>query len=150
MFDSQSFDTGSLSPLSFEFGEVVAQVLEQATGGFWFAYEQEQFRRAEARRRLKKKKEQAQRIQDNLIRELAQAERDLEEEELRRDELKKLLSIAEDYESEIESLLNEKALIAFSAARLKQTFSALERFERELRQQQDEEDFLIQSAFLLL
>ena len=27
MFDSASFDTGSISPLSFEFGEVVQQIL---------------------------------------------------------------------------------------------------------------------------
>lgn len=149
MFRNGSFNSGSINPGSIRFIGVVAQVLEQATGGFWFDFDSIKLRARQRHAKQEEKKKQAESIKDQLTKELAIAEREIEQEELRRQELQEIKSLVQNYRSLIESMENERLMKAMLLAIEMNTYSRLEQLERELIRQQ-EEDFAVTTYLLLL
>ena len=123
-----------------------------ATGGggyhFWIAYEQEQLRKEEAQKIRRQEKEKAQRIKVRLDRELALAERKLEEQTERQAELTRLTNLVRQHRGL--ELLDERVDAIAQAAIDQQTYSAMERMERELLKMRQEEEFLLMAARLIL
>ena len=130
---------------------------ESPTGGFWVAYEQEQYRREEerkARQRLAKKaKKKAKKIKDKITQALALAEREIEakeyEEASRKAELVRLTKVAQRYQGEISAISDRIDLVSTEAVE-KLTFSMMERFEREISEIHDEEQFLLLATQMLI
>ncbi len=124
------------------------KAFETNSGGWewWAAYEHEMYEREKALRKRQKRRKKAEKIKDDLIRAIALAERDLEEEASRKRELAKLTLLAYQYQ---DSLNKELGRIIQEAVE-RQTFSAMERMEREIkRAKEDEEHFLIVAAQIL-
>jgi TPP-dependent pyruvate/acetoin dehydrogenase alpha subunit len=135
-------------------GEYVAPAVveedQQNTGGFWFAYEQEMYRRESERKKLKKKKEKAQKIKDEIEMQLALEARKQEENEQREDELRQLAFLVDEYKADIQRSLDQRILKTAEEAFRKQTFSSLEKLEREVFIMKEEEEFIMQAAAIIL
>jgi len=107
--------------------------IEQPSGGYlWVKYEQEGFRREAERRDRRRKKRKARKIKDKLNRELALAERAIEEGQARKAELSRITKLVEDNRESIIDLGDPQLIRAMEAAIAEKTFSHLERLEREL------------------
>lgn len=139
-------------------GKAAAVVPEPAadspTGGYtrdqwWFAYDQEMERRRAERRRLARRKKKAKKIADQLDRELALAERAIEEEEARKAELARLNRIVAQNMATIAEFGPRLTAIAEDALE-RQTFSTMERLERELRKQAEEERWFLAAVEMLV
>jgi hypothetical protein len=129
-----------------------AAVEEQPSGGyeFWDDFAAELERRKREKERRRKAREKAKRIQDELDRELALAQRALEEEEARIAELARINRLVANNKSAIIDMGNPKIIRSMNEALERQTFSTMERLERELNQMYEEEAFLLQAALILV
>jgi len=129
---------------------IVPQVDEEAnSGGFWFRYEQEQYRRQDAKRKRKKAKEKAKEIQSDLDRALALAQREIEEREARDAELERLTKLIKTHRAEVTEI-NAHIWAMTERAIEKNTFAAMEILDREVRKLHDEEQFLMMAAEIFL
>jgi hypothetical protein len=131
----------------------IPQVIEDAvanTGGWgqWFDYEQH--RKNEAKREREEEKRQAKQIADELHRELALAERAIEGETARKDDLARLSKLVEKHQKSIIELDNPRLTFVMKEALERATFSKLERLERELGIMREDEEFLMQATLILL
>jgi hypothetical protein len=137
-------DTGSTDSNAFNVNvtAILSAAEESFTGGWWFAYEQEMYRRKDEERRRRKLEEEAELLQDKIDRELIKELQAKEREKERIAELKRLAAIAERNIETIQRELSPEVLAAAESAILKGTFSAMEKFERELRRAKEEEEFL--------
>jgi len=129
---------------------VTAAAEDSATGGWWFAYDYELRRKDEKKKKRQELRRKAEEIQEDVDRELVQALQAKAEEEDRLAELKRLSNLAEQYRDELNLVLSDRAIQAAEQAILKQTYSALERFERELARAREEEEFLLMAANIIL
>jgi hypothetical protein len=119
------------------------------TGGWIYRWEEENRRRSEEAARRAKDKKKALKIKKQLDRELALAERAIEEEEARRAELARINRLAAEYQDEIISIY-PKMERALTEALERQTYSTMERLERELRKAYEEEEFLMIATQILM
>jgi hypothetical protein len=145
--------TGQLNPFTSSGGIQAGDAVEEETntgGWFWFKYEQEQLRKQEKRRQQEEKLKKAKQIQDKIDRELALAQRELEEKELRESELKTLTVLVEQFEDEIQQLTNERISQVAQEAIEQNTYSRMERLERELSRYKEEEEFLLMATRIIL
>ena len=121
------------------------------TGGFlWVQFEAEQRRREKERKDREKAKREAQKIEDELHRQLALENRKLEEETARKAELARLNRLVANHQNVIESFGIERLTFVMNEALAEQTFSKMERLERELTLIREEELFLIEATFILV
>lgn len=140
----EAFDSSG----AIQAGDAVAD--DTVPGGWWIAYEQEQFRRrAEKAKRLKAKK-QAEEIQNELDKALALAERELEEEAARVEELTRLTKLVAEFKDEIETSTNERIIYIAKQAIEQATYSRMEQLERELFRLREEESFILLATQILL
>ena len=130
-------------------GDVAEEAEEESTGGWYFRYEQEQYRLADERRKRKKTKEEAQRIEDELIKAIALEERKIEEREARDNELDRLTKLAERHIDEITETNNAIGRAAIQAIESRK-FGEMEKLERLLKRQYEEEQFLIEATRLII
>ena len=128
-------------------GDVVEE--EANAGGWYFRFEQEQFRKRDERRKRKQAKEKAKEITSDIDRQLALAERALEERQARDAELERLTSLVSEYQSE---LTEQSEKIAKAAERVleEDSFAAKEILERELMRDLEERQFLIMATMEIL
>ncbi len=130
-------------------GEVEEE--DQPSGGyFWVRYEQEQFRKEEERRFREKAKRKAKRLKDKLDRELALAERKIEDDDARKVELARINRLVASNKQTIIDLGNPVIIKAMNESLEKQTFSTMERLERELGRIYEEEQFLLMATQILV
>ena len=130
---------------------VCAQSAEQPSGGFWFRYEQEQYRRQDEQKQIQAAKKRAREsLKNKLDQELALELIKQQEEKQRTDELTRLTKLADQHQDYISRELSEKVAKAARRATLQYNYSAMEALERELQQTKDEEEFLLQSFLLLM
>ena len=130
-----------------------AEVAEEETfsgGYFWVKYEQEQYRREDERKRRLRAKRLARKIKKKIDRELALAERAIEDEEARKAELARINRLVAQNKDVIISLDNARLEKAMFEAIEKQTFSTMERLERELAKVREEELFLLMATQILI
>jgi len=130
---------------------VVAVEDDQPSGGYLYVrYEQEQLRREEERRLRARALRKAKRIKDKLHRELALAERKIDEETARKAELARINRLVADNQQAIIELDNPVIIKAMNEALESQTFSRIERLERELGKIYEEEMFLLEATKILV
>lgn len=127
-------------------------VEEQNSGGYslWIKFEQEQLRREDERKRQAIAKKKALKIKKKIDRELALAERKLEEEVSRKAELARINRLVAANQDYILSLENAKIELAMVESLERQTFSTMERLERELTKVKEEEDFLLMATQIIM
>lgn len=133
--------------------ETVEEEVEKAIvggGGWAYLYDYEYEYRKKKKKELKELQEKAERIQNKLDRELALELRKQEKEQYRIEELRRLTKLAEDHQEELKQVVSQKALKAVESAIIKQTYSAMERMEREIAKAREEEAFLMQAASIIL
>ena len=124
---------------------------ETDTGGrFWGSYDiltrkQQRGRKSRAKARRKAKK-----IQNELDRALYLAEMELQAQEARETELARLADLVMKNKELIVSIGGKRIESVIDEAIEKQTFSATERMEREIRQLHDEETFIMMAAQILV
>ena len=120
-------------------------------GGFvWGWYDYEQARRDKGREQRAQDKLDAQAIKEKLHRELALAERALEAEAARKAELARLNRLVAKNQGFIKSFGSDRLDFVMAEALEKQTFSKMERLERELGNLREEEMFLMQATIILV
>jgi anion-transporting ArsA/GET3 family ATPase len=125
---------------------------EQPSGGyteFWDKFAEELERRKEEKRLRLKRKRKAKKIADKLTRELYLEERKIEEEEARRAELARINRLAAQNQ-ELISGTSERMRYVLAEALERQTYSTMERLERELAKMREEEDFLLMAAQIIM
>ena len=127
----------------------VVEAEDQPTGG-WGWYDYDQARRDEDRKQRAKDKKAALEIADKLHRELALAERAIEEEGARTAELARLNKLVEQNKGPLEALESKRLNFVMREALEEKTFSKLERLERELKIMREEELFMMQATIILL
>jgi len=121
------------------------------TGGFWVEYRAEMDRRERARKKREKKRKLALKLQNELDRALAIAERELEENSAREEELSRLTEIAQEYKDELIKQTNGRVSFIALEAINRHTYSTMERFERELgKLHKEEEEFILLATELLV
>lgn len=124
---------------------------EEPSGGyisFWDDFERELDRRRREKQLRLKRKQKAKQIADKLTREIYLEERKIEEEEARRAELARINRLAAQNQDFIVALNLERSLYESLE---RQTFSTMERLERELmKAKREEEEFLFIAAQILL
>jgi hypothetical protein len=128
----------------------VAEPEQSATGGFWFAFDQEMVRRDRERKKRQRLEEEAEKIQDKLDRELVIELRKAADERDRLDDLRKLSLLAEKHKKTIANNLSERVMLSLERALAKGNYSALEAFEREIKRAREEEEFLMSAVKFLL
>jgi len=114
------------------------------TGGFWFAFEQEIAKRDREREKRRKREEKAKEIQDELDRQIALELRSQEAEEARLAELNRLKELARRHRVTINNL-PEQVSEAATQAIINPTFSKMEKLERLLKREREEELFLLEA-----
>ena len=124
---------------------------EQPSGGYeyWIRYEQEYYRRKEEEKRRRKALKKAKKIKNKLDRELAIEQRKIEAEDARKAELTRLLRLTEQFIDEL-SYNNDRMREVIQAASDRQTFSTMERMEREITRMREEEEFMLNAISLLI
>ena len=131
--------------------QITEAVPEENSGGYlWVRYEQERYRREEERRKRREALRKAKRIKEKLHRELAIAERRIEEEAARKAELARINRLVADNKLAIIELDNQKLIMSMNEALERQTFSTMERLERELGRVWEEEEFLMMATQILV
>lgn len=122
--------------------------LDAYSGGFWGAYEFERQRRAKARRKRLEEEEEIERLQE-VDREIARLLRAQEEADEKRREIERLSSIVAQFaDREAKDAFNERVADAYAAYRAKLTIAALEKFERELQRQLEDEEYAVLQLLL--
>ena len=126
------------------------QQVETTTGGwgFWYQWDRENERRRQDAKTLRRKKRQAEQIENELDRKLALAQRELEEKELRTKELARMTKLVERHRHEV-SQISDRIDEIYQKAVEKRTYSAREQLDREIRKLREEEDFLIMAAEII-
>ncbi len=120
------------------------------TGGFWFDYDRERYRRDEERKRLLDLELKALFVEDKLERKIALEFRKDEEEENRLIELSMLTKLAKEHKVDIERSSSDKVIQAANRAILQHSFSSMEQLERLLEREREEEIFLLIATQVLL
>ena len=123
---------------------------QTSTGGFWFDYDREMYRRDEELKKRERLEAESQQIKDRLDREIAQEYRKKEAEQSRLAELHRLAKLANIHQRSIKSIFSDRALVAAERAITKGNYSALEAFEREVGRAREEEFFLMQALMMVL
>lgn len=126
--------------LTGAFDAAAPTVQESFSGGFFDAFEREQFRRAAKRRRKLEEEDELRAIQDATDREIAQLLRVQEARDAERDDLAQLKRLTENVAREAQQAFTERTAMAYAKALAQQNTAALLAFERAVRQQIDEED----------
>ena len=139
---NESNVVSSQSAVTWSGGKEPAQII-------WFQYDRELKRREAEQKRRKKAEKKTRKIKDDLMREIAEEQRRIEAEEARIAELTRLTRIAEENKEALIAT-NEALARSIEVATERQTFSAMERLERELARQKEEEEFLLMAAQILL
>ena len=136
----------------FDFPTPVEEV-EERSGGytpFWDDFERELNRRKKEEKRRLKRKEKSRKIPDELTRQLYLAEREIEAEEARKAELARLNRLAAENQEFVVGLKDGMDRVLFESLD-RQTYSPMERLERELiKARKEEEEFLLMAAKILL
>jgi hypothetical protein len=136
---------GSTVTITVSLGEAPAED-DQPSGGvtFWFRYEQEQARRRKRRRELEEAEEETQKLADAVEREIAgHLHADLQEDE-RRNELNRLRALVAQFaDREAQEAMSERVRKALAQAQSRETTAAYLALDRALRQQLEEEEFLV-------
>lgn len=132
----------------FTIGWVKCPEAEERPSGGWEWFENEYYLREAERAARKKKRKKAKKIKDKLIRAIAIAERDIEDEDARQNELRRLVRIVE--ENRLHMIFDARLDKIIQEAIDRQTYSTMERMERELtRYKEQEEQFLLIAAEIL-
>lgn len=138
--------TGNAASLVFS-----GTVPEAFTGGFFVAFEREQHRRERARRKRTEDEEAAQRIADEIEREIAALLHKQEAQDAERLELQHLgRLVAEFADREAQDAFNERVRAAFVRAQAQMTASSLLALDREIRRQLEEEEMAVLMAIALI
>jgi len=118
---------------------------EQPSGGyeFWIKFEQEQLRKEEERRRQIAARRKAKKIAAKLDRELALEQRKIEADLARKAELARINRLVANYHDVIIDMGSPVIIRAMEQALEFQTFSKIERLERELTRMNEEELFML-------
>lgn len=133
------------------FGVTVASaVVEANSGGWWYRYDHELERRKAREEERKRLELKAKSIKDKLDRELVKELQSQAREQERIEDLRRLTKLAAEHKQELKGSVSQVALKAAESAILKQNYSAMERFERELAKAKEEEEFLIQATSIIL
>ena len=128
----------------------IADDEEANTGGsFAFMREQLRYKEEDEARQRKAKREASKKIADPIDRELALAERAIEEGEAERANLERLTELANRYKDEI-SVDSVKIKQSIEDAVYYGTFSRMQKLSRELRQVYEEEQFMLLATEILL
>lgn len=129
--------------------EVVDEVEEVYTGGFWYAFEEA---RAEARKREREEllelEKQAKKLKTKLDKQLNQEFKAQLADEIKKQEYTRISKLAESHQRQIKEF-GERVEKATQRAVTQQNFSALEALTRELQRVKEEEDFLIQATMMM-
>ncbi len=132
-------------------GGLQAPTATAATGGFWVEYAEEVRRRRREQEERDRKRKLALKIKSDLDKALALAEAEIADKEARDLELGRLTLIAESYKKDLQKVTNERITFIALEAINRHTYSAMERFERELAKlHKEEEDFLIMATEILV
>ncbi|GAG42792.1 unnamed protein product, partial [marine sediment metagenome] len=123
---------------------------DAASGGFWDDFERELTRRQKDKKERLKRKEKAKKLADKLHRELALAERAIEDEAERKAELARINRLVANSQQRIIALGSERLNMVMAEALERQTFSTMERLERSLIQVREEEQFLLMATQILV
>ena len=127
---------------------------EQPSGGYWEQYaedyEEERRRKETERKARKRARRKAQKIKDQIERQIALEFRREEEELARKAELARFNRLVARNKSAIIELGNDRLVMVMEEALKLQTFSKMERLERELTQMYEEEEFLMLAAQILV
>ena len=138
----------------FAFQQELSQTEQQVTGGwehFLLRYEHELASRRKRKRELEELEEERELIEDQQTREIARLLSIQEAKDEKRKELDRLSALAKQADAEREAMAyNERIGRAYMRAVLQQNFSALEALDRELRRDQEEQEFLTMSILLIL
>ena len=128
---------------TWEIPEVVSD--EQPSGGyeFWIKFEQEQLRKDEERRQQIAARRKAKKITAKLDRELALEQRKIEADLARKAELARINRLVANYHDVIIDMGSPVIIRAMEQALEFQTFSKIERLERELTRMHEEELFML-------
>lgn len=139
--DSNAFDV---------FVSAVAVSVDAPTAGWWNLYDLEMVRRERERKKRKKLEEEAEQLQDTIDKELVKALLAEKKNQDRVAELKRLSALAERHMSRVEATVSPAVMQAAEAAITRGNYSAMERFERELRRAKEEEEFLAMAVEMLM
>jgi hypothetical protein len=129
----------------------IPQVIEDAEtgGGFAFRREQQRYKEEEERRNRKIRKIAARRISNEIDRNLALAERKLEEREARDQELARFSELVQIHKVEVIQKYG-KIAEAVDRALTEQSFASLEILERKLNREMEEQAFFLIAVELIL
>ena len=132
-------------------GITVGDAVEEETlsGGFFFDYDREMYRRKKEERKRQELEEAAKQIQDEIDQQLALEFRKKEKEQQRINELQRLTRLAEKHEKSIRKEFSNDVIIAAERAVKQGNYDAMEALERRLRMAKEEEEFIIQ-AFTMI
>ena len=120
------------------------------TGGWWVQYEKQRQQQEEERAKRKEARKRSQEIKDELDRLIALEQRKLEENAARLVELNGLTSLAKEYKQDLHKSTDDRMAFIAKTAINKQTFSAMERLERELFTMSEEEEFLLMATMVII
>ncbi len=126
-----------------------AAVSDSAAGYFYEDYHKELRHRRKVYQAIEKKKEKA-KAQDNIVVQLSDAERAIETEEARKAELTRLTEIADRHREALSGMSQGKITRIIDEAVERQTFSTMERLEREIAKLREEEEFLMLATQIIL
>jgi len=117
------------------------------SGGFIQAFELALAERRRKEKELEELEYEAQFIQDSLDRKLAFEFRKQEKEELKLKEYKRIKLLAEKHQQEVVQL-GDNVRKALDRAIQKESYSALEALDREIKRAREEEEFIRQAIWL--
>ena len=132
-------------------GPVIPPVVSEPSGpSLYVRAEQERYRRKAEKRDRDLAKKKAKKIKDKINRELALAERAIEEGIARREELARMSRLAYEFQQSILDTGNPQFIMAMEEALSRQTFSTLERLEREIFKAYEEQQFFEMAVEIIL
>jgi hypothetical protein len=138
---------GSTVTITVSLGEAPAQ--DSGGGGFWHAYDHVAHERRRRKREEEERAAEAQQIQDDLDRQIAQLMREQEAKDADKADLQRLQKLADAHAGKklgLPKKVSDALINAYEA----RTRNALEQLRREIEQAETEELLAVQTAVLFL
>ena len=148
--DDASNESNVVSSTAFTTDALVVVEETNAGGWFWGQVETQRLKREKDKQKRAKAKKKARKLKNKLDRALYLEQRKIEDQEEREAELARLAALVESNRNVIMDLNNDRLTFVMDAALEKQTFSAIERLERELQQERDAQMFHMMATQVLL
>ena len=126
------------------------QQIGGSSGGFWPEYEYRRLLRAKRRREIEEAEEEAQRIADEVTRQIYLLERKQEAEDLERQDFARLQALADKYAGQALQSLPKQSRVAILNAQDARTRNSLEQMRRVIERQMEEEEMAVIMMLLSL